>query len=119
MLNYVTFDKMSTSARYGKPLEGIFGGIFKVFPPLRGLTAPRNRGIFTLVKAVTKTCVLAKYLERSRLVQGSVISQNDTTSEPKVGNTLPGTPVNASMSGGLVHNQGGTVEYIIDYVCHP
>ena len=39
--------------------------------------------------------------------------ENDTTSEPITGNGYPGAPVKASMSGGLVRNQGGTVEYII------
>ena len=41
-----------------------------------------------------------------------------TTSEPQVGNGLPGTPVTVSMSGGLVRNQGGTVEYA-NTVSHP
>ena len=36
---------------------------------------------------------------------------SDTTSEPTAGNGCPGAPVIASMSGGLVRNQGGTVEY--------
>ena len=36
-----------------------------------------------------------------------------TTSELQVGNSLPGAPVKASMSGNAQHcNQGGTVEYI-------
>jgi len=35
----------------------------------------------------------------------------DTASELTAGNSRPGAPVNASMSGGLVRNQGGTVEY--------
>ena len=34
-----------------------------------------------------------------------------TTSEPPVGNSRPGTPVNASMSDSICCNQGGTVEY--------
>jgi len=34
-----------------------------------------------------------------------------TTSEPPVGNSRPGTPVNASMSDSASCNQGGTVEY--------
>ena len=41
---------------------------------------------------------------------------DDTTSEPQVGNGLPGAPVKASMSDGLRRNQGGTVEY---FVSHP
>ena len=43
---------------------------------------------------------------------------NDTTSEPQAGNSLPGAPVIASMSGGFYvnRNQGGTVEY---FVSHP
>ena len=43
----------------------------------------------------------------------------DTTSEPSVGNSRSGAPVKAPMSGGLVRNQGGTVEYILYYVSHP
>jgi len=44
----------------------------------------------------------------------------DTTSEPPVGNSRSGAPVKASAtSGGLVRNQGGTVEYINVYVSHP
>jgi len=43
----------------------------------------------------------------------------DTTFEPAVGNGGPGMPVTAQTSGGLVRNQGGTVEYIIYYVSHP
>ena len=39
--------------------------------------------------------------------------RNDTTFELQGGNVLPGTPVTESMSGGLVRNQGGTVEYYI------
>ena len=35
----------------------------------------------------------------------------DTTSEPRVGNGLPCTPVKAPMSDGESRNQGGTVEY--------
>jgi len=47
-------------------------------------------------------------------------ARHDTTSEPTVGNGSPGMPVNAFVtSGGLVRNQGGTVEYIIYYVSHP
>ena len=39
-------------------------------------------------------------------------AEDDTTSEPQVGNVLPGAPVTASMSGsGFRGNQGGTVEY--------
>ena len=38
-------------------------------------------------------------------------AEDDTTSEPQIGNGLPGAPVNASMSDGLRRNQGGTVEY--------
>ena len=35
-----------------------------------------------------------------------------TASEPQEGNSLPGAPVKASMSGfALQGNQGGTVEY--------
>ncbi len=52
-------------------------------------------------------------------MRGSVLFQSDTTSELRVGNNPPGAPVIASMSGGLVRNQGGTVEYIIYYVSHP
>ncbi len=40
-------------------------------------------------------------------------ARNDTTSEPTVGNNRPGAPVTEPMSGGLVRNQGGTVEYYI------
>ena len=35
----------------------------------------------------------------------------DTTSEPQVGNGLPGAPVTVPMSGSASCNQGGTVEY--------
>jgi len=43
-----------------------------------------------------------------------------TTLELTAGNDSPGMPVIAhAMSGGLVRNQGGTVEYIIYYVSHP
>ena len=41
---------------------------------------------------------------------------DDTTSEPQGRNALPGAPVKASMSGGHIRNQGGTVEY---FVSHP
>lgn len=42
----------------------------------------------------------------------------DTTSEPQVGNGLPGAPVTASMSGPVFRgNQGGTVEYC--FYCIP
>ena len=38
---------------------------------------------------------------------------DDTTSEPQVGNSLPGAPVTVPMSDGrFCRNQGGTVEYI-------
>ncbi len=55
-------------------------------------------------------------------------ARSDTTSELTVGNSRPGAPVSAlgkddlcplPQSGGLVRNQGGTVEYIIYYVSHP
>ena len=36
-----------------------------------------------------------------------------TPSEPTAGNSRPGAPVTVPMSGGLVRNQGGTVEYHI------
>lgn len=50
--------------------------------------------------------------EKATLVQGFCIAAGiDTTSEPQAGNGLPGTPVTASMSGGVSRNQGGTVEY--------
>ncbi len=39
-------------------------------------------------------------------------ARNDTTSELTVGNDRSGAPVIGPMSGGLVRNQGGTVEYI-------
>ena len=45
--------------------------------------------------------------------------RNDTTSELSGGNAGTGAPVIVLMSGGLVRNQGGTVEYIIYYVSHP
>ena len=46
-------------------------------------------------------------------------ARHDTTSELTVGNGSPGMPVIVhAMSGGLVRNQGGTVEYII-YLCIP
>jgi hypothetical protein len=35
----------------------------------------------------------------------------DTTSEPYGGNAVPGSPVKATMSGEVIRNQGGTVEY--------
>jgi len=39
-------------------------------------------------------------------------AMRDTTSEPQVGNGLPGVPVTVPMSGSASCNQGGTVEYI-------
>ena len=51
------------------------------------------------------------------LVQGICnTAEDDTTSEPQIGNGLPGAPVKASMSDGYGRNQGGTVEY---FVSHP
>ena len=43
-------------------------------------------------------------------------AKDDTTSEPQIGNGLPGAPVKAPMSDGICRNQGGTVEY---FVSHP
>ncbi len=41
-------------------------------------------------------------------------ARHDTTFELMVGNVHPGAPVTVQpMSGGLVRNQGGTVEYYI------
>ena len=46
-------------------------------------------------------------------------AESDTTSEPQIGNGLPGAPVIASMSGSAPRgNQGGTVEYCFT-VSHP
>ena len=51
------------------------------------------------------------------MVQGICTpAEDDTTSEPQVGNGLPGAPVKAPMSDGICRNQGGTVEY---FVSHP
>ena len=45
---------------------------------------------------------------------------DDTTSELLTGNGRTGAPVTVPMSGGLVRNQGGTVEYTIySIVSHP
>ena len=53
-------------------------------------------------------------------MQGFVTFGHDTTSELAAGNGSPGMPVTVhAMSGGLVRNQGGTVEYISYYVSHP
>ena len=44
-------------------------------------------------------------------------ARHDTTSELAAGNGSPGMPVIVhAMSGGLVRNQGGTVEYIIMFM---
>jgi len=51
--------------------------------------------------------------EDATLVQGICTpAENDTTSEPRGRNALPGSPVKAAMSDGFGRNQGGTVEYI-------
>ena len=52
-------------------------------------------------------------------MQGSrTPAAKDTTSEPHGGNAMPGTPVNASMSGlASQGNQGGTVEYFVSHPC--
>ena len=56
--------------------------------------------------------------EVATLVQGNCTpADSDTTSEPQVGNGLPGAPVKASMSDGLRRNQGGTVEYFVSHPC--
>ena len=72
----------------------------------------------TITKAVTKTSVSGKIpREEFILVQEfRTPAENDTTSEPWVGNGPPGTPVKASMSDSASCNQGGTVEY---FVSHP
>ena len=45
--------------------------------------------------------------EKATLVQGFCIAAGiDTTSEPQAGNGLPGTPVTASMSGGVQPQPG-------------
>ena len=65
-----------------------------------------------------KTCAAKKTL-REEPVGGKALGnfQSDTTSEPQIGNGLPGAPVRASMSGSAMqNNQGGTVEY---FVSHP
>ena len=55
-------------------------------------------------------------------------ARGNTTFELPIGNGRTGAPVIAfgkrhgmmlALSGGLVRNQGGTVEYIIYYVSHP
>ena len=51
------------------------------------------------------------------MVQGFCnTAEDDTTSEPQIGNGLPGAPVIVPMSDGESRNQGGTVEY---FVSHP
>ena len=57
-------------------------------------------------------------MHREEPVGGKALQnyQGDTTSEPPGGNTGMGAPITASMSGGYVRNQGGTVEY---FVSHP
>ena len=65
-----------------------------------------------------KTCGPGKIpREDAILVQGICnTAEDDTTSEPQIGNGLPGAPVRAPMSDGYGRNQGGTVEY---FVSHP
>ena len=46
-------------------------------------------------------------------------AKQPTTSEPTAGNSRPGAPVKAPMSGRLVCNQGGTVEYSTVYCIPP
>ena len=57
----------------------------------------------TITKAVTKTSDFGKIpREEATLVRGFCTPADaDTTSEPQVGNGLPGAPVTASMSDGL------------------
>ena len=64
-----------------------------------------------------KTCAAKKTL-REEPVGGKASGncQSDTTSEPQIGNGLPGVPVIVPMSDGVCRNQGGTVEY---FVSHP
>ena len=84
---------------------------FRRFP---GLTVQYFYVIFSPVNGFDEdTRALLRYAERSRLVQGFVTYGCDTTSELAVGNGGPGMPVIVhTMSGRLVCNQGGTVEYI-------
>ena len=89
------------------------------FPFGRGLTSPKICAKFYLLKAVTKTRIFSRIpREGAILVQGICnTAEHDTTSEPTVGNSRPGTPVIVSMSGTALRcNQGGTVEY---FVSHP
>ena len=69
-------------------------------------------GIFLVVKSCDEDIRFGKILREGPVgARLCIPAANDTTSEPTAGNGCPGTPVNASMSGGLVRNQGGTVEY--------
>jgi hypothetical protein len=55
-------------------------------------------------KAVTKTCIPGKILrEVTPVVKGDRSpAPDDTTSEPRSGNALPGSPVIAIMSDGFM-----------------
>ena len=114
--NYVTFAQKDGFPYYGKPKSTIFPS----FHPAIGI----DTTVIMCYILHCKSCDEDTHFgvscpERSRLVQGSAAARNDTTSELSGGNTGTGAPVTVRMSGGLVRNQGGTVEYIIYYVSHP
>jgi hypothetical protein len=52
---------MLTSRNYGKPLAAVFCLFFYSFPPLEGLTAEKNRVIFTLVKSCDEDMRFEKF----------------------------------------------------------
>jgi hypothetical protein len=60
--NYVTFDEMLTYGNYGKPLAHLFSAILRFFSPPEGLTAGKNRGIFTLEKSCDEDMRFGKIL---------------------------------------------------------
>ena len=87
----------------------------------RGLTFGEKCATFQHRKALTKTRAFGKIpREDAPVVKGTrTPAESDTTSEPQIGNGLPGAPVIASMSGSAPRgNQGGTVEYCFT-VSHP
>ena len=65
-----------------------------------------------------KTRAAVRFPEREPpvLKDSCTPAKSVTTSELHGRNAMPGSPVSASMSGSLVCNQGGTVEY---FVSHP
>ena len=77
------------------------------------MTPGRICVILRIVKSCDEDPAQGKTLrEESTTLRGLCeTTMRHTTSEPMVGNSHPGAPVNASMSGSVCCNQGGTVEY--------